>query len=263
MIRSKVANKDDYTYEQLSGAFHNYLLERFDGETQEADRVVETAERILPNTLLDYFGWQIDSIYDLTDGNQIEELRRKIKAHPVLKNLDMSEEPRYTEVLKWYRLFRKAMNVHAVPIPVPGEYALPEEDLSATTAEQAAESRTFRTIYLEGEAGEAQPQELRRRNKQLRQACIDYYKRKHGGRVVCECCGFDFAKAYDIDDEYIEVHHLFPFSQTEGEHEVNSETDLVPLCANCHRMIHHAQGGGGNCMTLEELCSRYRGIRYN
>jgi len=73
----------------------------------------------------------------------------------------------------------------------------------------------------------------------------------HGGYIVCECCGFDFTKAYDIDDEYIEIHHRFPFSQTEGEHPVNSQTDLVPLCANCHRMIHHGQGGKGNCMSAE------------
>ncbi len=250
------------TYQQLHEAFHNWLVGKFDGEKQEAGLIQETAERIIPNTLSDYFGIKIDSIYDLTEVTEIEELRRKIKAHPVLKNLDMSEEPRYTEVLKWYRLFRKAMNSNAVPIPVPGEYEVHTEEHPSSAAEQAPEIKVISTIYMEGEAGEAQSKELRRRNMQLRQACIDYYKRKHDGRLVCECCGFDFTKAYDISDEYIEVHHLFPFSHTEGEHEVNSETDLVPLCANCHRMIHHGQGGGGNCMTLEELKRKYRGIRY-
>lgn len=251
-----------YTPEQLHEAFHDWLIGKFDGETQDADLIVETAEHIIPNTLSDYFDLKINSIYDLTDGSQIEELRRKIKVHPVLKNLDMSAEPRYTEVLRWYRLFRNAINRNALPVPVSGEYGGPVEGYSSTAAEQLPETKVIRTIYLEGEAGEAQPKELRRRNMQLRQACIDYYKRKHNGHIVCECCGFDFAKAYDIGDEYIEVHHLFPFSHTEGEHEVNSETDLVPLCANCHRMIHHGQGGGGNCMTLDELRSRYRGIRY-
>jgi len=31
---------------------------------------------------------------------------------------------------------------------------------------------------------------------------------------------------------------LNPISQTKGTHEVNPKTDLVPLCANCHAMIH-------------------------
>ena len=97
----------------------------------------------------------------------------------------------------------------------------------------------------------------------LRKACIEIFRQRHGGRIVCECCGFDFARAYDIKDEYIEVHHRFPFSQTESEHPVNAETDLVPLCANCHRMIHHGMGGGGRCMTLEELKEIYRGKHYN
>ena len=243
-------------------AFVSYLTDKFDGDTHEVELFVETAEHILPNTLCDYFGMKISSIYELTDGSQIEDLRRKIKAHAVLKNLDMSVEPRYTDVLKWYRLFLKAMNTPAHPLPVPGEYEIHTDEPRTIVAEDGQEAKVISTIYLEGEAGESQPTEWRKRNMLLRQACIDHYKRLHGGRLVCECCGFDFTKAYDIDDEYIEVHHLHPFSQTEGEHEVNAVTDLVPLCANCHRMIHHGQGGGGNCMTLDELKRRYRGIRY-
>lgn len=178
-------HKSDITYEQLGRAFRRYLSERFDGDAEEVSLTAETAERIIPNTLNEYFGTQYASIYDITEIGDVEEFRRKIKTHPILKNLDM-----------------------------------------------------------------------------IRQACINYYKALHGGYIVCECCGFDFTKAYDIDDEYIEIHHRFPFSQTEGEHPVNSQTDLVPLCANCHRMIHHGQGGKGNCMSLEELKRKYKGIRY-
>lgn len=236
-------HKSDFTYEQLGRAFRSYLSERFDGDAKEVSMTIETAERMIPHTLNDYFGTQYESIYDITEMDDVEEFRRKIKTHPILKNIDMSVEPRYTEVLKWYRLFLKALNANTAPMPVYGE-----------TVET--------TIYLEGEAGEAQPAEIRKRNKILRQACINYYKALHGGKIFCECCGFDFTKAYDIDDEYIEIHHRFPFSQTEGEHPVNSQTDLVPLCANCHRMIHHGQGGKGNCMSLEELKRKYKGIRY-
>ncbi len=42
----------------------------------------------------------------------------------------------------------------------------------------------------------------------------------------------------NIGEGYIEVHHLNPISQTEGSHKVDPTTDLVPLCANCHAMIH-------------------------
>lgn len=259
-----MANKSDFTYEQLGRAFRSFLSERFNGDAKEVSLTVETAERIIPNTLNDYFGTEYESIYDITGIDAVEEFRRKIKAHPILKNIDMSAEPRYTEVLKWYRLFLKALNAGIVSISIPGE----SDDTNNSSCTIVAERHVMpkptveTTIYLEGEAGETQPTELRKRNKILRQACINYYKTLHGGHIVCECCGFDFIKAYDLNDEYIEIHHRFPFSQTEGEHSVNSQTDLVPLCANCHRMIHHGQGGKGNCMTLEELKRKYKGIRY-
>ena len=253
-------NKQTNTRKPCHQAFHDYLMEKFDGDTQEVDLFVETAERIVPNMLNNYFGKEIASIYDMIDTDDIEEYRKKIKADTVLKNLDMKAEPRFTEVLKWYRLFVKAMNSNVLPMPVPGEYDSGEtvDSEPPSTTKPIVET----TIYMEGSEGESQPQELRKRNMALRQACINYYKSLHGGRIVCECCGFDFTKAYDIDDEYIEVHHRFPFSQTEGEHPVNSQTDLVPLCANCHRMIHHAQGGKGNCLSLEELKKIYKGIHY-
>jgi len=115
--------EQDYTIDDLHEAFRAYLMGKFDGESNIVDLYVETAERIIPNTLNDYFGLQLDSIYDLRDGEAVDGLRKRIKAHPVLRNLDMSVEPRYTEVLRWYRLFLRAVNTQAIPIPVHGEQA--------------------------------------------------------------------------------------------------------------------------------------------
>ena len=253
-----------YSISQLHQAFYDYLIKKFDGDTLEVQRYMETAERIIPNTLNDYFGTLIASIYDLQDAEEVENYRRKIKAEPVLKGIDMSVEPRYTEVLKWYKLFVKGLNADTIPVPVPGEYKMEEEKQTpAIVADSHLLPKTQTTIFTEGEDDGSITMEQRRRNMMLRKVCIEIFKQRHGGRIVCECCGFDFALAYDIKDEYIEVHHRFPFSQTEGEHPVNADTDLVPLCANCHRMIHHGMGGRGKCMTLEELKEMYRGKHYD
>ena len=58
----------------------------------------------------------------------------------------------------------------------------------------------------------------------------------HGTR--CQACGFDFDEFYGRDQagSYIEVHHVKPLSEHEGE--VDPASDLVCLCANCHRMAH-------------------------
>ena len=71
------------------------------------------------------------------------------------------------------------------------------------------------------------------RSPQNRAAAI----RIHGCK--CSVCGFDFEKTYGaLGKNFIEVHHLVPLSSLDEEVKVNPETDLVCLCANCHRMIH-------------------------
>lgn len=67
----------------------------------------------------------------------------------------------------------------------------------------------------------------------------------------CEVCGFDFDRFYgkDVAEGYIEIHHIKPISKA-GVREVNPAIDLIPVCANCHRMIHHHRD---RMMTLDEL----------
>ena len=79
----------------------------------------------------------------------------------------------------------------------------------------------------------------RERNQEARRQCIAYYRSLHEGRIICECCGFNFFQTYgELGTDFIEVHHLSPISQKEEAHAIDPQTDLVPLCANCHAMIH-------------------------
>ncbi len=77
----------------------------------------------------------------------------------------------------------------------------------------------------------------------------------HG--VNCIACGFNFEAIYgDRGKEFIEVHHIKPLSSLEGAIKINPETDLVPLCANCHRMVHRRKD---NVLEVEQLKSILRG----
>jgi predicted HNH restriction endonuclease len=59
----------------------------------------------------------------------------------------------------------------------------------------------------------------------------------HG--VTCKACGFNFEKVYgERGKNFIEVHHVKPLHSIGEEIDINPETDLVPVCSNCHRMIH-------------------------
>ena len=76
------------------------------------------------------------------------------------------------------------------------------------------------------------------RNKEARQKCIEY----HGAK--CKICGFDFGKVYGIDLEgKIEVHHIKPLCEIKENYIVDPINDLIPICPNCHTVIHSKKDG--------------------
>lgn len=71
------------------------------------------------------------------------------------------------------------------------------------------------------------------RNPVNRATCIA----THGS--LCQACRLDFGRAYGpLGEGYIEVHHSIPVSMMGAGYVVDPVNDLVPLCANCHAMIH-------------------------
>ena len=109
------------------------------------------------------------------------------------------------------------------------------------TAELKKEGFYYKKIQRLLEEGEIKEMHIAKceRNPKLRKACIEYYMAQNEGRIACVACGMAFGDVYgEIGEGYIEVHHLNPISQIEGVHAVDPKMDLVPLCANCHAMIH-------------------------
>lgn len=71
------------------------------------------------------------------------------------------------------------------------------------------------------------------RNRSARNICIQ----EHG--AICAVCDFDFERQYgDIGRGFIHVHHKIPLSEIGEEYELDAKRDLVPLCPNCHAMVH-------------------------
>jgi len=71
------------------------------------------------------------------------------------------------------------------------------------------------------------------RNPVARAKCLAH----HG--YTCAACGFDFGMVYgQLGAGYIHVHHLVPVSSKGGAYIVDPLNDLVPVCANCHAVIH-------------------------
>ena len=66
----------------------------------------------------------------------------------------------------------------------------------------------------------------------------------------CSVCGITLEDIYGpIGHNYIEVHHVCPVSTMDPTYVFNVHRDLVPLCPNCHSMIHRRNPP----FTIEEL----------
>lgn len=77
------------------------------------------------------------------------------------------------------------------------------------------------------------------RNPVARRECLKYFKQKNNGIIKCEICGFQFSKVYGKQfEEKIHVHHIVEISSIGDEYKVNPTTDLIPICPNCHMIIH-------------------------
>ena len=71
------------------------------------------------------------------------------------------------------------------------------------------------------------------RSREARDACVQH----HGSD--CAVCGLDFGEKYGpLAEGYIHVHHHVPLADVNEEYTVDPVKDLVPVCPNCHAVIH-------------------------
>lgn len=55
----------------------------------------------------------------------------------------------------------------------------------------------------------------------------------------CQVCNIDFCKIYgEIGEGFIHIHHLIPLSTIKENYRVDPIKDLIPVCPNCHAMLH-------------------------
>ena len=83
------------------------------------------------------------------------------------------------------------------------------------------------------------------RSPEARRKAIEY----HG--LTCKVCGINFEETYgELGHGFIHIHHIVPIS-AKGKTKVNYEKDLVPVCPNCHAMLH--RGKDGMVLSVKEL----------
>ena len=82
------------------------------------------------------------------------------------------------------------------------------------------------------------------RDVEARMKCLEHYG------YECAVCRFNFEKFYGpIGEKYIHVHHLVPLADIKTEYQVDPIKDLLPVCPNCHGIIHRTRPA----LTVEQL----------
>jgi predicted HNH restriction endonuclease len=84
-----------------------------------------------------------------------------------------------------------------------------------------------------------------KRSSKLRKSAIEYYINTKGN-ISCDICSFDFENTYGEPAKgYIEMHHIKPIYMYEDgniQQTIDAAIEnLLPVCANCHRIIHRTR----------------------
>jgi len=123
---------------------------------------------------------------------------------------------------------RAEQEAQAEAAAVASDTSFPDEVASTTQFLEGALKRVYVNAY--------------ERNPTARTACIDHYG------PTCVVCGFNFGAVYGpLAEGFIHVHHLKLLAEIGGQYAVDPITDLRPVCANCHAIIHL-----GRCLSIEE-----------
>jgi len=71
------------------------------------------------------------------------------------------------------------------------------------------------------------------RDPYLREQCLE------ANGFKCAVCEFDFLSIYgELGRDFCHVHHIHPLSEGGTELNIDPIRDLIPICPNCHAMLH-------------------------
>ena len=89
-----------------------------------------------------------------------------------------------------------------------------------------------KTGYVEGDVQRVEANRYER-NPLNRKLCLA------ANGYDCSVCGMNFESIYgEIGCQFIHVHHIIPVSQLGSGYVIDPLRDLVPVCPNCHSMLH-------------------------
>ena len=214
--------------------FRKYLRTKEGITGTNLDALIKAAEEHVPLLVREQFIPGFKGLYeDSLNLTELLSLAQRIEKNDYV----MAQKQGYSclRAIRGYAYFfafKNELNVEDFMPQDLTDYPVPDENLT----------------YQEGTEYECRGIRYER-DRKARSQCIEYYKIQDGNHECrCQICGMSFEEVYgEIGKDIIEVHHIVPISMRGGNYEVNPAKDLIPLCSNCHTMIHKVN------ISVEEL----------
>ncbi len=166
-------------------------------------------------------GQEYESIYELTDEDAIYKIKQDLATHLTMVYRPGRRGDSRIEGLDWYIEYLNSSQ----PTETPSLPCQTRHVRLATPEMEGKHIKKERTFI--------------QRNHEARKKCIEHFGCK------CAACGLVMSNTYgEIGEGFIEVHHLNPIHLFDDAHTVNYLTDLIPMCPNCHAMIHKLEDPG-------------------
>jgi hypothetical protein len=119
-------------------------------------------------------------------------------------------------------------------------------------SKKSALSAAKQLKFVEEGQEQSVTQSVRRRSRRLRSYAVAYYSNADG-TINCAGCCFEATRVYGYElSGLIEIHHTKPIALAGNTVKPLREAvrDVVPLCPNCHRVVH---AKAGQLLAVTEL----------
>lgn len=212
-------------------------------------------------------------IHNLNDGIKISVVADKSrlgkrlmkKYNALLEAMNISDDCEYKATLRTWDISDEISNLSQIQDILEQIYDYEisyfETELKAWLSDNSRKIKSFPQFDLLAVSSTELPEEILiegamkdiltnkyERNIKARSRCIAYYG------TACQICDFDFGATYG--EEFagrIEVHHRKPLYEIKENYVVDPIKDLIPVCPNCHLVLHSKKDG---VYTVEEIRER-------
>lgn len=120
----------------------------------------------------------------------------------------------------------------------PAQVSMEQETISEekTTLQKESTIKTSEPVKKQEQIEEFLEKDKDEANdslEKLKKECLEYYG------AICEICGFDYGYTYgEAFESKIDIHHVQGGREEELSPNTDPVQDLIPICHNCHLIIH-------------------------